>query len=180
MTTATRTTATTPLYKQLWVQVLLAMLAGIVLGVVRPKLGAEMQPLGDGFIKLIRMLIAPIIFCTVVHGIARMSDLARVGRVALKALIYFEVLTTIALIIGLTAVNLLQPGRGMNVDLSHVDTASVKQYVAQSQHQTPVEFLLNIIPATMLSAFADGNVLQVLLISMLFGFALTKVGAPGK
>jgi len=180
LTTATRTIATTPLYKQLWVQVLLAMLAGIVLGVVRPKLGAEMQPLGDGFIKLIRMLIAPIIFCTVVHGIARMSDLARVGRVALKALIYFEVLTTIALIIGLTAVNLLQPGRGMNVDLSHVDTASVKQYVAQSQHQTPVEFLLNIIPATMLSAFADGNVLQVLLISMLFGFALTKVGAPGK
>ena len=159
---------------------MLAMAAGVLLGIFRPKLGAEMQPLGDGFIKLIRMLIAPIIFCTVVHGIARMSDLARVGRVALKALIYFEILTTIALIIGLAAVNILQPGRGMNVDLSHVDTSSVKQYVAQTQNQTPVQFLLNIIPSTMLSAFADGNVLQVLLISVLFGFALTRVGEPGK
>jgi aerobic C4-dicarboxylate transport protein len=166
--------------KKLWVQVLLAMAIGILLGIFRPGLGARMQPLGDGFIKAIRMLIAPIVFCTVVHGIARMSDLARVGRVAMKAIVYFEVLTTIALIIGLVAVNILQPGKGMNVDLSHIDTAAVKPYLAQTQHQTAVEFLLNIIPQTMVGAFADGNVLQVLLISVLFGFALTRVGESGK
>src|ERR1017187_7152032 len=153
---------------------------GILLGIFRPALGAKMQPLGDAFIKAIRMLIAPIIFCTVVHGIARMTDLARVGRVAIKAIIYFEVLTTIALVIGLVAVNVLQPGKGMNVDLSHVDASAVKPYLAQTQNQTATDFLLNIIPQTMLGAFADGNVLQVLLISVLFGFALTKLGEPGK
>src|SRR3984957_19347595 len=108
------------------------MATGIVLGYVDPALGERMAPLGDAFIKAIRMLIAPIIFCTVVHGVARMSDMARVGRVAIKAIIYFEVLTTIALIIGLVAVNVLQPGRGMNVDLSHVDSSAVKQYVTQT------------------------------------------------
>jgi aerobic C4-dicarboxylate transport protein len=164
----------------LWVQVMLAMVAGILLGIVRPSLGAQMQPLGDAFIKAIRMLIAPIIFCTVVHGIARMTDLARVGRVAIKAIVYFEVLTTIALVIGLVAVNLLHPGRGMNVDLSHVDTSTVKQYVAQTQNQTPVQFLLNVIPDTLVGSFATGNVLQVLLISVLVGFALTKIGETGK
>jgi aerobic C4-dicarboxylate transport protein len=167
-------------YSQLWVQVMLAMALGIALGIFRPGAGARMQPLGDAFIKAIRMLIAPIIFCTVVHGIARMTDLARVGRVAIKAIVYFEVLTTIALVIGLVAVNVLQPGKGMNVDLSHVDTSTVKQYVAQTQNQTPTQFLLNIIPQTMTSAFADGNVLQVLFISVLFGFALTKLGEHGK
>ncbi len=171
---------TTGAIKKLWVQVLLAMAIGILLGIFRPDLGARMQPLGDGFIKAIRMLIAPIIFCTVVHGIARMSNLARVGRVAIKAIVYFEVLTTIALIIGLVAVNILQPGKGMNIDLSRIDTAAVKPYLAQTQHQTAVEFLLNIIPQTMVGAFADGNVLQVLLISVLFGFALTRIGESGK
>jgi aerobic C4-dicarboxylate transport protein len=166
--------------RKLWVQVLLAMAIGILLGIFRPGLGARMQPLGDAFIKAIRMLIAPIVFCTVVHGIARMSDLARVGRVAIKAIVYFEVLTTIALVIGLVAVNILQPGRGMNVDLSHVDIAAVKPYLAQTQNQTAVDFLLNIIPQTMVGAFADGNVLQVLLISVLFGFALTRLGESGK
>ncbi len=156
------------------------MAIGILLGILRPGLGAKMQPLGDGFIKAIRMLIAPIVFCTVVHGIARMSDLARVGRVAIKAIVYFEVLTTIALFIGLVAVNILQPGKGMNVDLSHVDTAPLKPYLAQTQNQTAVEFLMNIIPQTMVGAFADGNVLQVLLISVLFGFALTRLGEQGK
>ena len=156
------------------------MAVGILLGIVDPALGARMQPFGDAFIKVIRMLIAPIIFCTVVHGVARMADLARVGRVAIKAIVYFEILTTVALVIGLTAVNLLGPGRGMNVDLAHVDTSAVKQYVAQTQNQTPVQFLLNIIPQTMAGAFADGNVLQVLFISVLFGFALTKVGEPAK
>src|SRR5579864_5209252 len=114
-------------YRQLWVQVLIAMGAGILLGKLQPELGARMQPLGDAFIKAIRMLIAPIIFCTVVHGVARMADMARVGRMAIKAIVYFEILTTIALVIGLVAVNVLQPGVGMNVDLSRVDTSSVTQ-----------------------------------------------------
>jgi aerobic C4-dicarboxylate transport protein len=162
----------------LWVQVLVAMAIGILLGIFRPDIGARMQPLGDAFVKAIRMLIAPIIFCTVVHGIARMSDLARVGRVAIKAIVYFEVLTTIALVIGLAAVNILQPGKGMNVDLSHVDTSAVTQYA--TQNQTATQFLVNIIPQTMVGAFADGNVLQVLLISVLFGFALARLGEPGK
>jgi aerobic C4-dicarboxylate transport protein len=174
------TAGSTVWYRQLWVQVLIAMAIGIVLGIFRPGVGARMQPLGDGFIKAIRMLIGPIIFCTVVHGIARMTDLARVGRVAIKAIVYFEVLTTIALAIGLVAVNILQPGKGMNVDLSHVDASAAKPYLAQTQNQTAVDFLLNIVPQTMVGAFADGNVLQVLLISVLFGFALTKLGESGK
>ena len=175
-----RALITTTWYRQLWVQVLLAMAIGILLGVFRPDAGARMQPLGDAFIQAIRMLIAPIVFCTVVHGIARMSDLARVGRVAIKAIVYFEVLTTVALVIGLAAVNILQPGKGMNVNLSHLDTAAVKPYLAQTQNQTAGKFLLNVIPQTMVGAFADGNVLQVLFISVLFGFALARVGESGK
>src|ERR1700733_9125035 len=115
-----------PWFASLWVYVLLGMVVGILLGKFDPGLGVNMQPFGDAFIKLIRMLIAPIIFCTVVHGIARMANIARVGRVALKAIVYFEVLTTIALIIGLVAVNLWHPGRGTNVDLAHVDTSGVQ------------------------------------------------------
>ena len=118
-------TRTRPFYLQLWFLVLVAMLIGIALGHFYPEAGVRMEPLGDAFIKAIRVLIAPIIFCTVVHGIASMADMAKVGRVALKALIYFEVLTTLALVIGLVAVNVFAPGAGMNVDLSHVDTASV-------------------------------------------------------
>src|SRR5580704_16554988 len=152
----------------------------MLLGAFRSGLGDRMQWRGDAFIKAIRMLIAPIIFCTVVHGISKMRDLARVGRVAIKAIIYFEVLTTVALIIGLLAVNLLQPGKGMNVDLSHVDSSAVKQYVSQTQNQTPVQFLMNIIPQTLVGAFAEGNVLQVLLISVLCGFALTSLGERGR
>jgi aerobic C4-dicarboxylate transport protein len=169
-----------PWYRQLWAQVLAGMVLGILLGAFRPGLGAQMQPLGDAFIKAIRMLIAPIIFCTVVHGVARMRDLARVGRVAIKAIIYFEVLTTVALAIGLLAVNILQPGKGMNVDLSHVDTSAVKQYASQTQNQTATQFLINIIPQTLVGAFSDGNVLQVLFISVLVGFALTRLGERGK
>ena len=156
------------------------MVIGIALGAFRPGLGAKMQPLGDAFIKAIRMLIAPIIFCTVVHGVARMRDLARVGRVAIKAIIYFEVLTTVALAIGLLAVNILQPGKGMNVDLSHVDTSTVKQYTSQTQNQTATQFLMNIIPQTLVGAFSEGNVLQVLFISVLVGFGLTRLGERGK
>src|SRR5579863_2966055 len=125
-----------PFYRQLWFLVLVATAIGIALGHVDPDLGVRMQPLGDAFIKAIRVLIAPIIFCTVVHGIAAMADMAKVGRVALKALIYFEVLTTVALIVGLVAVNLFRPGVGMNVDLSHVDASSVAAYIEQTHHRT--------------------------------------------
>jgi aerobic C4-dicarboxylate transport protein len=169
-----------PWYKKLWIQVLIAMGIGIAVGHFFPNFGVKMQPFGDAFIKAIRVLIAPIIFCTVVHGIARMADLARVGRVALKTLIYFEVITTIALIIGLVAVNVWQPGVGMNVNLANVDTASVKTYVTQSQSQGVVPFLMNIIPSTFAGAFVEGNVLQVLLLAVLCGFALTWLRDTGK
>src|SRR4051794_9416144 len=169
-------TSPTPWYAQLWIHVLVAMAIGILLGWLRPDVGAEMQPLGDAFIKAIRMLIAPIIFCTVVHGIAHMADMARVGRVAIKALVYFEVLTTIALIIGLTAVNLMQPGAGMNVDLSQVNTSTVGPYLKQTHAVGLVPFLLNIIPGTFVGAFAEGNILQVLFLSILSGFALIRLG----
>jgi len=161
---------------QLWVQVLIAMAAGVVIGHVWPDLGVKLQPLGDAFIKAIRMMIAPIIFCTVVHGVARMADMARVGRVALKALIYFEVVTTIALIIGLVAVNLLRPGEGMNVDLAHVDTSLVKNYIAQGKGHDLTSFLMQIIPNSFLGAFTEGNVLQVLFVAVLCGFALAQLG----
>ena len=169
-----------PWYVQLWFQVLVAMVVGIALGHLYPNVGAEMQPLGDAFIKAIRVLIAPIIFCTVVHGISSMANMAKVGRVALKALIYFEVLTTIALIIGLIAVNIFRPGVGMNVDLTRLDTSSVTSYIQQTHNQTTAQFLLNIIPNTFVGAFAEGNVLQVLYIAVLCGFALSWVGERGK
>jgi aerobic C4-dicarboxylate transport protein len=169
-----------PWYKQLWVQVLIAMAAGILLGKLSPELGARMQPFGDAFIKVIRMLIAPIIFCTVVHGVARMADMTRVGRMAIKAIVYFEVLTTIALVVGLVAVNVLKPGAGMNVDLSRVDTSTVTPYVSQTQSQTATQFLMDIIPQTLAGAFTEGSVLQVLFVSVLCGFALIKLGEFGR
>lgn len=169
-----------PFYRQLWFAVLVAMVVGIVLGWRDPQLGAQMEPLGVAFIKAIRVLIAPIIFCTVVHGIASMADMARVGRVALKSLVYFEAVTTIALVIGLLAVNILQPGSGMNVDLAHIDTGAVAPYLAQTRHQTPVQFLLGVIPSTFVGAFSEGNVLEVLYVSVLCGFALGAMGPAGK
>ena len=165
-------------YAQPWLHVLLGMMAGILIGRFYPSLGVRMQPLGDAFIKAIRMLIAPIIFCTVVHGIARMVDFARVGRVALKAIVYFEVLTTIALVIGLAAVNLWKPG--MNVDLAHVDTSAAQTYIAHPENASVSQFLMNIIPTTFVGAFTEGNVLQALLISVLCAFALIQIGARGK
>ena len=167
-------------WKELWVQVLIAMAIGILLGVVRPDIGAQMQPLGDAFIKAIRMLIAPIIFCTVVHGIARMADMARVGRVALKAIVYFEVMTTIALIIGLIAVNVLKPGAGMNIDPVSINTAAIEPYVKQTAAVGFVPFLMNIIPSTFVGAFAEGNILQVLFIAVVCGFALVQLGERAK
>jgi len=169
-----------PWYVQLWFQVLVAMVVGIALGHLYPDLGAKMQPLGDAFIKAIRVLIAPIIFCTVVHGISSMANMAKVGRVALKALIYFEVLTTIALIIGLVAVNIFQPGVGMNVNLAQLDTSNVTSYIQQTKNQTTAQFLLNVIPNTFVGAFAEGHVLQVLYLAVLCGFALSWVGERGK
>jgi aerobic C4-dicarboxylate transport protein len=165
-----------PWYAQLWVQVLLATTAGVVLGYWKPELGAQMEPLGDAFIKAIRVIIAPVIFCTVVHGIARMSDMARVGRVAIKALLYFEVMTTVALIIALVTVNLLKPGVGMNVDLSKIDTSSVDHYITQTQHTDVAGFLLNIIPNSFAGAFVEGQILQVLYVAVLCGFALAWMG----
>ena len=166
--------------KQLWVQVLLAMVVGVALGHYYPSAGQSMQPLGDGFIKLIRMLIAPIIFCTVVLGIAKMDDMSRVGKVAIKALIYFEVMTTMALVVALVIVNLWQPGAGMNVNASSLDAGSVKVYVDQTKSQGIVPFLMNIIPSTVVGSFAEGNVLQVLFISVIFGSTLIALGAQGK
>ena len=153
------------------------MAIGVALGHFYPHAGVRMEPLGEAFIKAIRVLIAPIIFCTVVHGIAGMANMARVGRVALKALIYFEVVTTVALIIGLIAVNLWEPGRGMNVDLAQVDTSSVAPYIEQTQRRTAAQFLLGIIPNTFVGAFGEGNVLQVLFV---VGAVRLRTRRPGR
>jgi aerobic C4-dicarboxylate transport protein len=168
------------LFKQLWAQVLLATLAGILLGHWWPQLGADMKPLGDAFIALVRMLIAPVIFCTVVHGVAAMNDMRRVGRVALKALIYFEVITTLALLIALTAVNLLRPGSGMHVVASSLDVQAVSQYTAKAHAQGVAQFLLDIIPATFVDAFTRTEVLPVLFVSVLFAAGLAACGERGK
>jgi aerobic C4-dicarboxylate transport protein len=168
------------LLKQLWFQVLVGMVGGGLLGWLDPNLGAQMKPFGDAFIALVRMIIAPVIFCTVVHGVAGMNDMRKVGRVALKALIYFELVTTVALALALLAVNVFRPGAGMNVDLSRLDAHSVAAYAAQAHQQTVAEFLLHIIPATYFSAFTQPDVLPVLLISVLTAFALTSVGEAGR
>lgn len=186
MATSSSVAATPPMHKQhkwythLYVQVLVAIAIGILLGHFYPKIGEQMKPLGDGFIKLIKMLIAPIIFCTVVHGIASMGDLKRVGRVGLKALIYFEVMTTLALIVGLIIVNLWGPGRGMNVDPAALDTRGIQTYTKAATNQSTVDFILHVIPNTVVGAFAEGEILQVLLIAVLFAFALHALGDFGK
>jgi aerobic C4-dicarboxylate transport protein len=168
------------LVRQLWFQVLAAMIVGALLGVAQPELGAQMAPLGDAFIRLVRMIIAPVIFCTVVHGVAAMNDMKRVGRVAIKALIYFEAITLIALVFALIAVNLWQPGVGMNVDLAALDANAVRGYADAAQNESIVDFLLSIIPTTFFSAFVEGDVLQILFVSVLFAFALVLAGDKGK
>lgn len=169
-----------PLYSHLYAQVLTAITIGILLGHFYPHVGEQMKPLGDGFIKLIKMLIAPIIFCTVVHGIAGMKDLKQVGRVGLKALIYFEVLTTLALVVGLIVVNIWQPGAGINADLKTIDPRSIQIYTTKAGQQSTVEFFLNIIPSTIVGAFAEGEILQVLFFAILFAFALSLMGEHAK
>ncbi len=178
-TAATSTAGPTPFYKHLYVQVLAAIATGVLLGHFAPATGEAMKPLGDGFIKLIKMIIAPIIFVTVVHGIASMRDLKKVGRVGVKSLIYFEILTTLALAAGLLVVNLVQPGAGMNIDPASIDTKAIESFVTKSKDQSTIGFLLDIIPATLIGAFADGNILQVLLIAILFAFGLQALGDRG-
>jgi aerobic C4-dicarboxylate transport protein len=168
------------IYHHLYFQVLCAIVIGILLGHFYPEVGAQMKPLGDAFIKVIKMLIAPIIFCTVVHGIASMEDMKKVGRVGIKALIYFELMTTLALIVGLLVVNLWQPGAGMNVDPAALDTKAVATYTTQAAQQSTVEYLMHIIPATVVGAFAEGEILQVLFFALLFGFALFALGDRGR
>ncbi|MBZ2184124.1 MAG: dicarboxylate/amino acid:cation symporter [Bryobacter sp.] len=165
-----------PLYRTLYLQVLLAILAGAVLGHYAPGAGAAMRPLGDGFIKLIKMVIAPVIFVTVVMGIAGSEDMKRVGKTGGLALVYFEVVSTAALLVGLLVVNVLQPGAGMNVDLRTLDAGAVAQYTGPGKMSGVKDFLLEVIPTTMVDAFAKGQILQVLLIAVLFGVALQRVG----
>jgi aerobic C4-dicarboxylate transport protein len=169
-----------PLYGSLYFQVIVAIVVGILLGYFFPETGAAMKPLGDGFIKLIKMIIAPIIFCTVVVGIAGMESMKSVGKTGGYALLYFEAVSTLALIVGLVMINTLQPGAGMNVDPDSLDTKSIAAYAAPGKMQSTTDFLLNVIPNTVVDAFAKGEILQVLLFSVLFGFALHAFGAKGK
>ncbi len=177
---SSETPRSSPWWTQLWVWVLIAMALGIALGRWAPDTAAQIGPLGDAFIKLIRMLIAPIIFCTVVTGIAHMADMARVGRVAIKAIVYFELMTTVALIVGLVMVNILKPGVGMNVDVSKLNPAAIEPYVKLTHEVGAVPFLMNIIPNTFVGAFTDGNILQVLFVAILSGFALVWIGDKAK
>ncbi|MFD2641320.1 dicarboxylate/amino acid:cation symporter [Pseudomonas japonica] len=174
------TTARQPLYKSLYIQVLVAITIGILLGHYYPEAGVALKPLGDGFVKLIKMVIAPIIFCTVVSGIAGMQSMKSVGKTGGYALLYFEIVSTIALIIGLVVVNVVKPGAGMHIDVSTLNASSVAAYAAAGAQQTTIGFLLNIIPATVVGAFANGDILQVLMFSVIFGFALHRLGDYGR
>jgi aerobic C4-dicarboxylate transport protein len=169
-----------PFYKVLYVQVLFAIIVGVILGIYDPGIATAMKPLGDGFVKLIKMIIAPVIFCTVVAGIAGMQDMKKVGRVGGKALLYFEVVSTFALAIGLLVANLIKPGAGFNVNAATLDTHAIAQYTDKTKSLTTVDFLMNIIPNTFVDAFAKGEILQVLLIAILFGFALSILGERGR
>jgi aerobic C4-dicarboxylate transport protein len=169
-----------PFYKVLYLQVLFAIIVGVLLGVFDPGLATKMKPLGDGFVKLIKMIIAPVIFCTVVAGIAGMQDMKKVGRVGGKALLYFEVISTFALAIGLLVANLLKPGAGFNVDPATLDTHAIAEYTAKTKSLNTIDFLMNVIPNTFVDAFAKGDILQVLLIAILFGVALSLLGERGR
>ena len=169
-----------PFYKVLYVQVIAAILVGIVLGHYSPAFAIDMKPLGDAFIKLIKMVIGPIIFCTVVTGIAGMEDMKKVGRVGGKALLYFEIVSSFALVLGLLATHLLKPGAGFNVDPATLDGKEVASYAAKAHGQTTVDFFMHIIPSTITDAFAQGEILQILLIAMLFGSVLATLGQRGK
>ncbi len=168
-----------PLYKSLYFQVITAIVIGVLLGHFYPETGVAMKPFGDGFIKLIKMIIAPIIFCTVVVGIAGMEDMKKVGKTGGLALLYFEVVSSVALLVGLVIINLVQPGAGMNIDPASLDTKGLAAYTGPGKMTGTVDFLLNVIPSTVVDAFAKGEILQVLLFSVMFGFALHKFGGRG-
>jgi aerobic C4-dicarboxylate transport protein len=167
-------------YQYLYVQVLTAIAIGVALGNFFPETGVAMKPFGDGFIKLIKMIITPVIFCTVVTGIAGMEDMKKVGRVGAKALLYFEVITSLALAIGLIVVNVIRPGDGFNADVTKLDTKALIAFTTQAKSHSTVDFLLNIIPSSVVDAFAKGDILQVLFFAILFGFALSALGEKGK
>jgi aerobic C4-dicarboxylate transport protein len=169
-----------PFWRHLYVQVLIAIVIGALLGHFFPDFGAKMKPFGDAFVAAIRMVIAPIIFCTVVHGIASMEDMKKVGRVGLKALLYFEVMTSIALVIGLIIVNIWQPGAGIHANVASLDTKAIQAYATAAQNQGAVDYLLHIIPLSAVGAFAEGEVVQVLFFGILFAFALSFLGERGK
>ena len=167
-------------YRILYVQVLLAVAAGILVGAFSPEFGKSLKPLGDAFIKLVKMMIAPIIFCSVVHGIASMGDLKRLGRTGFKTLVYFEVVSTLALIIGLVVVNLLRPGDGFNLDVQTLDAKVSQSYLTKAHSTDKVDFLLNIIPSSFLGAFTSGDLLQVLFIAILTALAITFLPQRGQ
>jgi aerobic C4-dicarboxylate transport protein len=169
-----------PWYKELYIQVLIAIAVGIVLGHYFPATGVAMKPLGDAFIALIRMMIAPVIFCTVVHGIASMSDLKKVGRVGVKTLVYFEVISTLALAIGLLVGEVVRPGAGFNIDPATLDLKAISSYVTRASEDSLTSHLLAIIPDSYFWAFARGDLLQILLVSLLTGFAVSRLGAVGE
>jgi aerobic C4-dicarboxylate transport protein len=169
-----------PLFRSLYFQVIVAIMLGVLLGAANPRLGVMMQPLGLGFIKLIKMLIAPVIFCTVVMGIAGVEDVKKVGKTGGLALLYFEIMSTVALVIGLAVANVLHPGSGMNVDPRTLDTGPLAAYTGPGKLQSVTEFLLNVIPSTVADAFAKGEILQVLLFAVLFGFALQRLKPRGE
>ncbi|MGC1329325.1 dicarboxylate/amino acid:cation symporter [Pseudomonas sp.] len=169
-----------PFYRAMYFQVLLGILAGIAVGHFWPTFAADLKPLGDGFIRLIKMIIGPVVFCTVVTGIAGMQDLKKVGRVGGKALLYFEIISSVSLVIGLIGGHLMNPGGGFNVDVNTLDASAVTGFAQKAEHLHMVDFLLGIIPSTFVQAFAEGNVLCILLVSVLFGCALSTMGEKGR
>jgi aerobic C4-dicarboxylate transport protein len=173
-------TAKVPFYRSLYAQVLIGIVLAIILGNFFPKTAIDMKPLGDGFIKLIKMMIALVVFCTVVSGISSMGSMKKVGRVGGKALLYFEVVSTMALFIGMVVGNVLQPGAGFNADPAKLDAKAIAGYAGAAQQQTASDFLLNIIPNTLVDAFAKGDILPVVLVSILFGYAMTVLGERAK
>ena len=169
-----------PFYRKLWIQVLIGMALGVVLGAVAPETGAAMKPLGDAFIKLIKMIIAPIIFVTVVSGLAKMSNMKEVGRIGVRAVILFEIVSTLAMAVGLVVGILVQPGAGLNADPATLNAGAVVAQAGKSSPPGSVEFFINIIPETVVGAFSTGSILQVLFFSVLFGLALLKLGDKGR
>ncbi len=169
-----------PIYRTLWGQVLLAIIIAIILGYLRPHAAVAMKPLGDAFIRLISMVITLVIFCTVVTGIANMQDMKKIGRVGGKALLYFEIVSTLALLVGMAVGNVVHTGAGLNVDPTTLDAKAVANYAGAAKAQSVTDFVIHIIPATVVDAFAKGDILQVVLVSVLFGFALSAMGSRSK